>query len=209
LQVIYTYCLRDEDDSILASFWLLAVNEKLTIWSSLPFSVFNFKKDKLMPKPLPFEQCEEVLNILHDIIEWVEENNYHKRFAFHHNVIERDRESFHFALDYRAIYHHPAIILCSQEINDYHFSRYKQEYEASKLFYPHRFMEQTRKTNRNQFEVFLNQGCEADKQWYVEHYRELNSFMISYDENMTSVFAFDSEGELLGLVFNKTRWMKC
>jgi ADP-heptose:LPS heptosyltransferase len=160
-----------------------------------------------MPEPLPFEQCEKALTVLHDIIDWVEENEYHKRFSFHHSVTYNDRESFHFALDYRAIYHHPSISLCSQEINDYHFSRYKQEYEASQLFYPHRFMEETKKTNREQFEVLLNQGNEIDKQWYVEHYRELKNFTISYDENMTSVFGFSGDGELIGIVFNKTRWM--
>lgn len=162
-----------------------------------------------MPNPLPFEQCEDALTILHNIIDWVKENKYHKRFAFHHSVIELDRQSFFYSLDYRAIYHHPAIILCSAAVNDYHFSRYQQEYDASQLFYPHRFMEQTKKSNREQFEVLLNQGCEADKQWYVENYRELKSFIISYDENMTSVFGFSGKGELLGIVFNKTRWMKC
>ncbi len=161
-----------------------------------------------MPEPLPFEQVEQALNTLHDIIDWVEVNDYHKRFEFHHSVTESDRESFFYSLDYRAIYHHPAIILCSATVNDCHFSRYQQEYVACQMFYPHRFMEVTKKTNRKQFEVFLNQGYEAEKQWYVEHYRELNSFMISYDENMTSVFAFDNEDELIGIVFNKTRWMK-
>jgi hypothetical protein len=208
LKVIYSYHLRDEDDAILASFWLLAVNEKLTIWSSLPFSVFNFKKDKLMPKPLPFEQCEEVLNILHDIIDWVEDNDYHKRFSFHNSITDNDRESFHFALDYRAIYHHPSISLCSQEINDYHFSRYKQEYEASQLFYPHRFMEESKKSNRKQFEVFINDGKECHKQWYVEHYHELESFVLSIDQDMTSVLGFDEKNELMALVFNRNRCMK-
>jgi hypothetical protein len=207
MQVFYEYSLRDEEDAILASFWLLAVNEKLTIWSSLPYSVFNFKKDKLMPEPLPFEQCEKALTVLHDIIDWVEENEYHKRFSFHHSVTESDRKSFFYSLNYRAIYHHPAIILCTETVNDYHFSRYQQEYDASQLFYPHRFMEETKKTNREQFEVLLNQGNEIDKQWYVEHYRELKNFTISYDENMTTVFGFSGDGELIGIVFNKTRWM--
>jgi hypothetical protein len=199
--------LRDEDDSILTSFWLLAVNEKLSIWSSLPYSVFNFKKDKLMPQPLPFEQCEEALTILHDIIDWVEVNEYHKRFAFHYSVTDNDRQSFFYSLDFRAIYHHPAIILCSVEVNDYHFSRYQQEYDASQMFYPNRFMEETKPTNRKQFEVFLNQGCERDKQWYVEHYHQLKTFILSIDEDITSVFAFDEREKLIAVVFNRKRWM--
>lgn len=162
-----------------------------------------------MPEPLPWENVEEALTILHDIIDWVEVNDYHKRFSFHYSVIERDRESFFYSLDYRAIYHHPAIILSTETVNDYHFTRYQQEYDASQLFYPHRFVEQTKKSNRKQFEVFLNQGNEIDKQWYVEHYRELKSYVISLDENMTSIFGFSGDGELLGIVFNKTRWMNC
>ncbi len=101
------------------------MNDKLTIWSSLPCSVFNHKKDKLMPEPLPLENVEEALTILHDIIDWVEVNDYHKRFSFHYSAIERDRESFFYSLDYRAIYHHPAIILSTETVNDYHFTRYQ------------------------------------------------------------------------------------
>jgi hypothetical protein len=108
---VYTYSLRDDDESILASFWLLATDQAISIWSSLPYSVFNFMKDKLMPEPLPWDDVEKVLTILHEIIDWVEENDYHLRFAYHPSVTEVQRQSFAFALNYRAIYHHPSISL--------------------------------------------------------------------------------------------------
>jgi hypothetical protein len=204
---VYTYSLRDDDESILASFWLLATDQALTIWSSLPHSVFNYVKDKLMPEPLPWDKIEYALTILHEIIDWVEENDYHKRFAYHPSVSEEQRQSFAFALDYRAIYHHPSISLCSSEVNEYQFHRYQQELDASIVSKPHRFMAKKKSTTRKQFEVLLENGDEDAKQWYVEHYNEINSFDMTKDEYLTIVFAFDGGGELVALVFNKGIWM--
>lgn len=207
--MVYTYSLRENDELILSSFWLIATdNQKLSIWSSLPYSVFNYMKDKLMPEPLPWDDVEQALTILHEIIDWVEDNEYHKRFAYHPSVSEEQRQSFAFALDYRAIYHHPSISLCSETVNEYHFTRYKQEYEASKLFKPHLFLDNTEPTNRAQFEVFVNDGKESDKSWYVEHYHELKSFVLSINEDITLVFGFDENEALIAVVFNRKRWMK-
>ncbi len=206
MKVLYTYSVKDNNDIILCTFWLLTLNEKLIIWSSLPYSVFNHKKDELISEPLPWDNIEQALTMLHIIVDWAAENDYHKRFAFHLSITEKHRESFTYSLDYRAIYHHPAIILCSTEINNYHFHRYKQEYDANMLFCPNSFLEETEPTDRTQFETFINQGKVADKEWYVENYNELSSFFILIDEEMISVFGFNSD-ELLAVVFNKTRWM--
>lgn len=206
---MYTYSLRDDDESILASFWLLATDQALTIWSSLPHSVFNYVKDKLMPEPLPWDKIEYALTILHEIIDWVEENDYHKRFAYHPSVSEEQRQSFAFALDYRAIYHHPSISLCSSEVNEYHFCRYKQEFDAANMFKPHLLLDNTEPTNREQFEVFISDSKEEmHKLWYIENYHELKSFILSIDEDITSVFGFDENEELIAVVFNMKRWMK-
>jgi len=161
-----------------------------------------------MPEPLPWNKVEDALTILHEIIDWIEEKNYHKRFTFHTSVTENKRRSFAYSLDYRAIYHHPSISLCSEDVNEYHFCRYKQEYDAANIFKPHLFLDNIVPTNRAQFEVFVNDGKESDKAWYVEHYHELESFILSIDEDITSVFAFDEQDKLFAVVFNRKLWMK-
>jgi hypothetical protein len=164
-------------------------------------------KDKLMPEPLPWDDVEQALTILHEIIDWVEDNDYHKRFAYHPSVSEEQRQSFALALDYRAIHLHPNIIFCCPEINDYHFHRYQQELDASLVSKPHRFMAKKKSTTRKQFEVLLENSDDEAKQWYVEHYNEINSFDMTKDESLTIVFAFDGNGALVALVFNKGSWM--
>lgn len=160
-----------------------------------------------MPEPLPWNEVEKALNIMYEIIDWIEENNYHLRFAYHHSLTAKQRESFTFSLDYRAIHLHPNIIFCCPEINDYHFHRYQQELDASIVSKPHRFMAKKKSTTRKQFENLLENGDEDAKQWYVEHYNEINSFDMTKDEYLTIVFAFDGRGELVALVFNKGSWM--
>ncbi len=200
--------MKNECGTILCSFWLLATDNSLCIWSSLPYTVFNHKNDELMPEPLPWNEVENALYIMHEIIDWVEENNYHVRFAYHHSLTAKQSESFVFSLDFRAIHLHPNIIFCCPEINDYHFHRYQQELDASLVSKPHRFMAKKKSTTRKQFEVLLENGDEDAKQWYVEHYNEIHSFDMTKDESLTIVFAFDGNGAVVALVFNKGSWME-
>ncbi len=160
-----------------------------------------------MPEPLPWNEVEKALNNLYSIIDWVEENGFHNRFAYHRSITVEQRKSFIFSLDYRAVHLHPNIIFCCPEINDYQFHRYQQELDASIVSKPHRFMAKKKSTTRKQFEVLLENGDEDAKQWYVEHYNEINSFDMTKDEYLTIVFAFDGRGELVALVFNKGIWM--
>lgn len=199
--------MKNECGTILCSFWLLATDNSLSIWSSLPYTVFNQKNDELMPEPLPWNEVEKALNIMYEIIDWIEENKYHIRFAYHHSLTTTQRESFTFSLDFRAIHLHPNIIFCCPEINDYHFHRYQQELDASLVSKPHRFMAKKKSTTRKQFEVLLENSDDEAKQWYVEHYNEINSFDMTKDESLTIVFAFDGNGALVALVFNKGSWI--
>jgi hypothetical protein len=202
--VVYSTYLKNDWDIILCSFWLLATDQSLSIWSSLPYSIFNHKKDELMPEPLTWNEVEKALNIMYEIIDWVEENNYHNCFAYHSSLTEAQKESFTFSLDYRATHLHPNIIFCCPEIKEYHFHRYQQEYDASTIFRPHRFKAQKKPSTREQFEILLENGGDDAKQWYVEHYNELKSFNIFNDESMIIVFAFDSRGYLKAIALNKT-----
>lgn len=204
---MYSAYLKDEKNNILCSFWLIATNQSLSIWSSLPYSLFNKKKNDLLQETFNWNQVEKALNSLYSIIDWVDENNFHNRFAYHRSITVEQRESFTFSLDYRAIHLHPNIIFCCPEINDYHFHRYQQELDASIVSKPHRFMAKKKSTTRKQFENLLENGDEDAKQWYVEHYNEINSFDMTKDEYLTIVFAFDGRGELVALVFNKGSWM--
>jgi hypothetical protein len=204
---VYSAYLKDEKNNILCSFWLIATNQSLSIWSSLPYSLFNKKKNDLLQETFNWNQVEKALNSLYSIIDWVDENNFHNRFAYHRSITVEQRESFTFSLDYRAIHLHPNIIFCCPEINDYHFHRYQQELDASIVSKPHRFMAKKKSTTRKQFENLLENGDEDAKQWYVEHYNEINSFDMTKDEYLTIVFAFDGRGELVALVFNKGSWM--
>ncbi len=203
MKVIYTYSIRDNEESILASFWLLTTNDKLTLWSSLPHSIFQFKKQELMPEPLVWEEIEQALDILFKIIDWVKINNYHTRFVFHDNVSQTNRESFYFALDYRAIYHHPQITFCNPTINDFHFKRFYDEYTASLISAPHIFIRETKITSRNKFESFLRNSSNESKSWYVENYEQIKQFRISEDEMVTSIYALDKNQNLSCVVFNK------
>jgi hypothetical protein len=206
--VVYSTYLKNDWDTILCSFWLLAADESLFIWSSLPHHIFNHKKDELMPKPLLWNEVEKALNIMYEIIDWVEESNFHNCFAYHSILTEAQKESFTFSLDYRVTHLHPNIIFCCPEINDYHFHRYQQEYDANTIFRPHRFTAKKKSSTREQFEILLENGGDDDKQWYVEHYNELKSFNIKTNGALTSVFALNGSGELKALAFNKTSWMK-
>jgi len=201
MKVIYTYSMRDNEESILASFWLLTTNDKLTLWSSLPHSIFQFKKQELMPEPLVWEEIEQTLDILFKIIDWVKINNYHTRFAFHDNVSQTNRESFYFALDYRAIYHHPQIAFCCNTINDFHYKRFHDEYTASQLSNPQLFKEQTEETTREAFELYLKDADENIKRWYVEHYDILNRFILDINEDVHCIYGFCDE-ELKCVAFN-------
>jgi hypothetical protein len=193
MKVIYTYSIRDNEESILASFWLLTTNDKLTLWSSLPHSIFQFKKQELMPEPLVWEEIEQALDILFQIIDWVKINNYHICFAFHHSVSQINRESFYFALDYRAIYHHPQIAFCNNTINDFHFKRFYDEYTASLISTPKLFKEQTEETTREAFELYLKDADDNIKSWYIEHYHILNTFILDINEEVHCVYSFSDE----------------
>lgn len=160
-----------------------------------------------MQKPLLWNEVEKALNIMYEIIDWIEKNNFHNCFAYHSILTVAQKESFTFSLDYRATHLHPNIIFCCPEINDYHFHRYQQEYDASTIFIPHHFIAQKKSSTREQFEILLENGGDDDKQWYVEHYNELKSFNIKTNGALTSVFAFDDSGDLKAVAFNKTSWM--
>ncbi len=206
--MVYSTYLKNDWDTILCSFWLLATEESLSIWSSLPHPIFNHKKDELMPKPLLWNEVEKALNIMYEIIDWVKENNYHNCFAYHSSLTQGQKESFTFSLDYRATHLHPNIIFCCPEINDYHFHRYQQEYDASTIFRPYRFTAQKKSSTREQFEILLENDGDDAKQWYVEHYHEIRSFDMTKDESLTIVLAFDGNGELKAVAFNKASWME-
>lgn len=207
MKVVYTYSLYhddDDDDSILASFWLITCNEKLTLWSSLPHSIFQFKKEQLMPEPLPWSHIEPALYIMFQIIDWVRENDYHTRFSYHELVSESNRESFYFAIDYRAIYHHhPQINFCSADIKEYHFIRFKQEYEACEITCPTSFYNDTIPTTRAMFESYINDCDNEVKDWYIDNYHRVKRFNLDENEDVNCIYVFDANGGLLAVAFSK------
>lgn len=208
MKVVYTKSIYGSDDAILCSFWLLASNESLMLWSSLPHTLFKSKLDELMDKPLEWNDVERALNIMYTIIDWVDENNYHHQFAFHPSVTHSDKESFYFSVHYRGITNHPNIIFCCETINNYDFIRYQQDYESQMICSPEKFEAIAENTTREGLEIFLQNAPFKAKEWYTNNYNVLSAFRLKLDEMLTSIYGFDCDGQLVCVLFNKGSWME-